>query len=379
MSNPTNSYIPPEIKNVAPKPPGVLPRNLQTWAIAGIAVAMVVIISITGDKTPQRARAAVVSPPQPADPSPPRIQEYSARIEAEAKKLAAEQAELNQAKAALATQVYARPTMSSPNFSADPPRVREKTWAESEDEKREYQARFSSNLVLSLRDQKASSEPTSPSLKPETSGRGATSLLNKDSESSNGTTYRLFEGSWIETTLTNRLNGSFSGPVNCMVTNDIYSHDRIKLLIPAGSRVLGEVRPVESLGQQRLAVSFHRIVLPNGLSISLDDFTGLNQIGETGLRDKVDHHFLQIFGVSTAIGAIAGLAQANTSYGNNVSGVDVYSQGVSNSLSQSSLRILDRYLNVLPTLTIEEGHRVNVYLLKDLSLPAYAPVADQAP
>ena len=68
---------------------------------------------------------------------------------------------------------------------------------------------------------------------------------------------------------------------------------------------------------------------------------------------------------------IAGLANLNTGYGLNTSTSDAYRQGVSSSLSQSSLHILDRYLNVLPTFTIREGHRIKVVLSDDLMLPAY--------
>jgi type IV secretory pathway VirB10-like protein len=125
----------------------------------------------------------------------------------------------------------------------------------------------------------------------------------------------------------------------------------------------------DSFGQERLAVVFHRLIMPDGYSMSLDKFHGLNQIGETGLRDQVNHHYMQIFGVSIAIGAIAGLSQANTQYG--ASALDAYRQGVATSLSQSSLRILDKYLNVLSTFTIREGQRVKVYLSDDLLLPAY--------
>lgn len=186
-----------------------------------------------------------------------------------------------------------------------------------------------------------------------------------------GKQYRLFEGTVIETVLTNRLDGYFSGPMNCMVTTNVYSHDGQELLIPQGSRVLGEVRRVETFGQQRLAVFFHRVIMPDGYSLSLDKFQGLNQIGETGLVDQVNHHYLQVFGVSIAIGAIAGLGQVNTRSGLDISAADAYQEGVATSLSQSSLRILDRYLNVLPTITIREGHRVKVYLSDDLLLPAY--------
>jgi type IV secretion system protein VirB10 len=190
-------------------------------------------------------------------------------------------------------------------------------------------------------------------------------------QQSHGKDYHLFEGTIIESALTNRLDGTFSGPVNCIVSYDVYSHDRRHILIPSGSRVLGDVHPVQSQDQQRLAVTFHRLIMPDGYSVNLDRFHGLDQVGQTGLRDKVNHHYLQIFGASIAIGMIAGLAQSNTDYGNSVSAADAYRQGVANSLSQSSLHILDHFLNVLPTVTIREGQRIKIYLAEDLSLPAY--------
>src|SRR5262249_6614932 len=128
-------------------------------------------------------------------------------------------------------------------------------------------------------------------------------------------TYRILEGTVIETVLTNRLDSSFSGPVNCLVTTDVYAPDHSTLVIPQGSRVLCEARKLESFGEERLAVFFHRLIRPDGYSLSLDKFQGLSQIGETGLRDQVNHHYLQVFGASLAIGAIAGLAEANTRYG----------------------------------------------------------------
>ena len=101
-----------------------------------------------------------------------------------------------------------------------------------------------------------------------------------------GKQYWLFEGSIIETALTNRLNGSFTGPVNCLLTTDVYSHDRRHVLIPKGSRVLREAKRNDSFGQQRVAVFFHRIIMPDGFSVDLDQFRGLNQIGETASAIK---------------------------------------------------------------------------------------------
>lgn len=188
---------------------------------------------------------------------------------------------------------------------------------------------------------------------------------------SDGASHRLFEGTVLETVLTNRIAGDFSGPVNCLVSTNVYSHNRQHLLIPQGSRVLGEVKRVTNFGQQRVAVFFHRLVMPDGYSVDLDQFQGLNQIGETGLKDQVNHHYAAIFGSSLALGAIAGFSEAGTAGGFVTSGIDSYRQGFSNSLAQSSQRILDKFLNQLPTITIREGYRVKVYLAGDLLLPDF--------
>jgi type IV secretion system protein VirB10 len=184
--------------------------------------------------------------------------------------------------------------------------------------------------------------------------------------------YRLPEGTLIEAVLTNRLDGGFAGPVDALVTTEVYSPDGQHLLIPAGSRVLGEARPVTTLDQKRLAVSFHRLLLPDGRAVSLDKFQGLNQEGDVGLSDQVNHHYLQVFGASLAVGALAGFAQANTryGYGADTSATDPYRQGAASSFGQSAAHILDRYLNRLPSITIREGHRLRIYLSNDLLIGA---------
>ena len=105
--------------------------------------------------------------------------------------------------------------------------------------------------------------------------------------------------------------------------------------------------------------------------MSLDQFQGLDQIGDTGLRDKVNNHYLRIFGASLAIGALGAVAEAGTGSTFTASGSDLMRQGFAESSAQSSERILDRFLNILPTLTIREGHRIKIYLSGDLALPDY--------
>lgn len=191
-----------------------------------------------------------------------------------------------------------------------------------------------------------------------------------------GKNHVLFEGTVLESVLVNRLNGDFAGPVICQISTEVYSHDHTQLLIPAGTRVLGETKKVNDVGQERLAVVFHRLIMPDGFAVDLDQAPGLNQIGETALHDKVNNHYFRIFGTSIAIGAIAGLASIGThnsaATGLPTSDADAYRESIAGNLSQSSLQILNRFLNIPPTITIREGHRVSIFLTQDLLLPAYS-------
>jgi type IV secretion system protein VirB10 len=157
-----------------------------------------------------------------------------------------------------------------------------------------------------------------------------------------------------------------------MVTNPVYSRDGQHVLIPAGTFILGDTKKVGSMSQTRLAVTFHRMIMPDGYSVDLDQFHGLDQIGESGLSGKVNHHYLRIFGASIALGLVAGAAESSTYGGYTTSGSDMYRQGVASSLSQSSSNVLDRFINILPTITIREGTRIRIYLTQDLLLPAYS-------
>jgi type IV secretion system protein VirB10 len=221
----------------------------------------------------------------------------------------------------------------------------------------------------------AVAQPPGPQTQPSPVGP-APARRDTSLNAATGKNHVIFEGTVLESVLVNRLNGDFAGPVICQTTNDVYSHDHSQLLIPAGSRLLGETKKVSDVGQDRLAVLFHRLIMPDGYSVDLDQAPGLNQIGETALHDKVNNHYFKIFGSSIAVGAIAGLASIGTSNsavtGLPTSNASAYREGVTGSLSQSALRILDRFLNIPPTITIREGHRVRIFLTQDLLVPAYA-------
>jgi type IV secretion system protein VirB10 len=156
----------------------------------------------------------------------------------------------------------------------------------------------------------------------------------------------------------------------------LYSHDRQHVIIPEGTVVLGEAKKIGAAGfgqQRRMAVVFHRLMMPDGYSVDLDQFHGLDQIGEEGQKDKVNNHYLQIFGTSIALGMIAGASEITQGGGTiTTSGSQAFTNGTSASASQSATTILDRFMQIPPTITIREGHRVKVYFTQDLLLPAYS-------
>jgi len=179
------------------------------------------------------------------------------------------------------------------------------------------------------------------------------------------------EDTIVECILVNRLAGSSVGPVIVMVTTNVYSHSGAHLLIPKGTRLLGKVSAVAGVNQERLFVAFHRMIMPDGYSVSLDKFQGLDVIGQTGLRDLVNHHYLQIFGASlalAAVGATVNVGNAGASYGAYDWGVSMRA-GASQQLGQSAQRIMERFLNTLPTFTIRERALVKVMLSGDLLVP----------
>ena len=180
---------------------------------------------------------------------------------------------------------------------------------------------------------------------------------------------RIYEGEFLECVLVTQLRGDFPGPANAMVAVDMWTRDRQRIAIPRGSRVLGTATAVSQWGQARLGLAFHRLILPDGRYVSLDQFTGLNQVGETGLKDRVNNHYLSVFGAAAAVGVLSGLsAQGADAYG--TSG-DRIRAGTGAGIAQQGMAITERFLNRLPTITIRAGHRVRVYFTSDVLVPRH--------
>jgi type IV secretion system protein VirB10 len=414
MNQPTPSA---EIQEKAPRPQGLLPKNVQSWLLIGLAFLMVAIMWLTGGKRlPAPAKSAASSTPvqAPLEVNETKIAEMQNRIQDLQRQQLLAQTALAQQTRSLGPAPQDSTESHQPVTVAAGEQRQEEDPIQAERKRRAYVSLFASNVALTYRKTRVntSSTPTEAplgapiplppgpdtpqiaqlmkdmqpnSISPASASNdsGETTKERKEvaknpavvsAGSANvaaGKTYVLFEGTILETVLINRLDGGFAGPVECLLSTDVYSNDRQHLLIPAGSKLLGETRKVDTFGQTRLAVVFHRALMPDGYSVSLDQFKGLNQIGDTGLRDQVNHHYLRIFGVSLAVGALGAVSGAGTGGALNATGGDLMRQGFAASTAQSASQILDKFLNVMPTVTIREGHRVKVYLAGDLALPDY--------
>lgn len=188
--------------------------------------------------------------------------------------------------------------------------------------------------------------------------------------------YMLPEHTQIDAVLDSNIDGEMPGPVDAIVSRNVYLPNSRTLIIPQGAKLIGETSKVSSTDQQRLAVTFHRLLVyprraTTPYSVSLDDTTpGLDQQGTAGLRDKVNNHYFSVFGASLAVGMISGISELG-SYNSTYSPSYGFYNGVSASAAASSYRVMDRFLNRRPTITIRPGTRMVIELLGDVKVPAY--------
>ena len=178
---------------------------------------------------------------------------------------------------------------------------------------------------------------------------------------------RVYEGSFLEAALITQLSGDFPGPALAQVSVPFYSNDRQRILIPRGTRAIGTARDVTGRDQTRLAIGFHRLVFPDGRWVSLK-FEGLDQVGTTALKDKVNRHYLQMFAAAGAVGILSGL----TLRGSNpyAGGLQGFRAGSGQGFGQGATQIMQRFLNRLPTITIRAGHRLRIWFTADVLIPA---------
>ena len=205
---------------------------------------------------------------------------------------------------------------------------------------------------------------------PKTSGK-SDPMTGYDFDGYQGRLYRVFEGTVLEGVVTNHIDGGLSGPILIMLTTDYYSHDHQQLLMPQGTRLIGNVQSVGNAQQTKMFVTFHRAVCPDGFSLDFDKYIGLDPLGTTGLATNVDHGYLQAFAAAAAVGGLGGLAQIGNS-GSVLSSSTQIRNGISEQAATEGEQVLNHFLNRLPIITLKEGSRARVYIGRDILIPSYA-------
>jgi type IV secretion system protein TrbI len=395
---PTSEPAVGQVQDHRPRPSGVLPAHVQTWAMLGLGLLITVIVLYTQSPAPMSPGArndalARVTNSQVAAEFRKRIEEQERLLAEARRKLAEQQAALEPPAADDRSKSTEGRGGADPQAAIRQDRLR-----------REYESLYADQVAFSSKAQAAagsgspagadpawlaslalaaqthgasaalatptssgSTTPTSAGRSPEASQDEAARTLATSPLRADGPWHRLLEGTVLEGVLTTRLDGDFNGPVQAMLTTPVYSHDSRYLLIPAGTRLLGSTRTVTSSDQRRLAVTLHRLVFPDGRTMPLERAPGLNQLGETGLEDQVNRHYLSVFGSAVAIAAISGLANTNFGMGHDNDVVIVRGTGV----DQAGRQMFEQFLNRRPTITIREGHRLRVLLTADIELPVY--------
>jgi type IV secretory pathway VirB10-like protein len=288
-------------------------------------------------------------------PNAPRQTSNVSQAQAEAKQKALEREKLHQDALNSDTVAvdFSHPSSVSPGIS--PPTV---VLADRE----EALSRISSETPAATRPADAG--------KPKPTGK-SDPMSPYDFDGYQGKLYRVFEGTVFEGVVTNHIDGGLAGPILIMLTTDYYSHDHQQLLMPQGTRLIGTVQSVGNAEQRKMFVTFHRAVCPDGFSIELDKYVGLDPIGTTGLATKVDHGYLQAFAAAAIVGGLGGLAQIGND-GNVLSPSTQIRNGISSQSATEAEQILNHFLNRLPVITLKEGSRARVYIGTDILIPSYA-------
>jgi len=186
----------------------------------------------------------------------------------------------------------------------------------------------------------------------------------------------LFAGSLIPSVTTAGINSDLPGTVTAMVRQTVYdSRNEHIVLIPQGTKIVGQYSSSVSYGQQRVLVAWNRLIFPNGSSIDLQGMVGSDGLGQAGLYDSVDNHYFRIFGSAmlvSMLGVAAQLSQPqNTSVLNSASVGSQAAGSASAQLNTVGTNMVNKNLNIAPTLVIAPGFAFNVMVNKTMILPAY--------
>lgn len=182
----------------------------------------------------------------------------------------------------------------------------------------------------------------------------------------------LQAGSVIPAAMITGIRSDLPGQITAQVTENVYdSPTGHILLVPQGTRIVGQYDNNVGFGQRRVLLVWSRLIFPNGRSIVLERQPGADPEGYAGLEDGVDYHWGELF-KTAALSTILSIGAETGSSGQESDIVRALRNGASDSINQTGQQIVQRQLNIAPTLTIRPGFPVRVIVTHDLVLEPYS-------
>ncbi len=178
----------------------------------------------------------------------------------------------------------------------------------------------------------------------------------------------LVEGELLHGVLETPISSQLPGMVRAVVTEPLYAYTGNRPLVPAGARLIGQYASKVQRGQQRVFIMWHRMVLPNGMTVQLNS-PGADALGRAGTgADSIDRHFWARFGNASLLSVIgAGAANVGVNSQDQYNSASAYRQAIAQSFQQSAGDALQSDSDIQTTLSIHQGKRITVFVARDIS------------
>lgn len=185
--------------------------------------------------------------------------------------------------------------------------------------------------------------------------------------------FELKAGTIIPVTLITGINSDLPGNITAQVRENVYDTVSGKyLLIPQGAKVIGTYDSKVAYAQNRVLVGWSRLIFPNGYSLDLQNLSGVDGGGYSGLHDKVNNHYGKLFtGVLLTSILSAGAKVATGSNNPNPTYGSLAGQGVAENVANVGTKLAEKNINIQPTLEIQPGFKFNLFVDKDFILRPY--------
>jgi type IV secretion system protein VirB10 len=191
--------------------------------------------------------------------------------------------------------------------------------------------------------------------------------------------YLITQGHLIHAVLESAINSDLPGYIRAEVREPVYAEDGSQVLIPVGSRLIGQYRSGMTQGQSRVFVVWSRVITPNGVSVNLGS-PGVDNLGVAGVdANHIDRHFWAQFGNAILLSIIsAGAANVDVSPNDQYNAAQAYRSAMANSFSDTASQSLKKAGVIAPTLTIQQGRPIMVFVAHDLNFePAMQQTSPQ--